>query len=126
MKDRVSPDILRMCERRSGGQRLRDVVCSFGEQGPRPTWATWPACCLRGRASVCGTVSGFLHTRCSKFIFHQTETYAPSVRHLHTTLAPPLGHTPQYEGWECRRDGPASKANSRNPHRRVPRHDRQD
>ena len=34
MKDRVSPDIVRMCERWSGGQRLRDVVCSFGEQSP--------------------------------------------------------------------------------------------
>ena len=34
MKDRVSPEIVRMCERWSGGQRLRDVVCSFGEQSP--------------------------------------------------------------------------------------------
>jgi hypothetical protein len=55
MKDRVSPEIVRMCERWSGGQRLRDVVCSFGEQSP----ATWPAFCLRDRASVFASVSGF-------------------------------------------------------------------
>ena len=34
MKDRKSPDIVRMCERWSGGQRLRDVVASFGDQEP--------------------------------------------------------------------------------------------
>ena len=58
-----------------------------------------------------------------KHIFTHSETYAPSLRRLHATLAPALGRNPHCDGWEYRRDGQASTANSPQPTWARPSHD---